>query len=168
MICYSTRLHLIRQRDLCIGNYCSVHVRMIFNCLLRRFHQVRLTSSHTSMTKCLNSYFFSVTALKIARDTTSEYVAWGHSTVVDPWGKIVTKANEGEETIVADLGDKNETTRDFPRILCIEIKYFNYNHFRFESNPKGSRPNSSIETTTSRFIRHYIEIQCTKLITKNN
>lgn len=42
---------------------------------------------------------------KIARDTTSEYVAWGHSTIVDPWGKIVNKANEGEETIVADLGD---------------------------------------------------------------
>lgn len=42
---------------------------------------------------------------KIARDPTSEYVAWGHSTIVDPWGKIVNKANEGEETIVADLGN---------------------------------------------------------------
>lgn len=44
--------------------------------------------------------------LETARDTTSEYIAWGHSTIVDPWGKIVSKANEGEETIVADLGKK--------------------------------------------------------------
>lgn len=43
-----------------------------------------------------------------ARDTTSEYIAWGHSTIVDPWGKIVSKANEGEETIVADLGKMNK------------------------------------------------------------
>lgn len=51
-------------------------------------------------------HFFFKYLITTARDGTAEYVAWGHSTVVDPWGKIVNKANEGEETIVADLGNK--------------------------------------------------------------
>lgn len=67
-------------------------------------------SLHQQHDKMLVFSFFSflfslnLTALETARDTTSEYIAWGHSTIVDPWGKIVSKANEGEETIVADLG----------------------------------------------------------------
>eukprot|EP01040_Poterioochromonas_malhamensis_P007673 gene7673-8285_t len=31
------------------------------------------------------------------------YIAWGHSTVVSPWGDIVAKAGAGEEVIVAEL-----------------------------------------------------------------
>ncbi|MBE6493332.1 MAG: carbon-nitrogen hydrolase family protein [Methanosphaera stadtmanae] len=31
------------------------------------------------------------------------YVAWGHSMIVDPWGKILTKANEKEEILYANF-----------------------------------------------------------------
>ncbi|XP_055322740.1 omega-amidase NIT2 [Sitodiplosis mosellana] len=44
-----------------------------------------------------------VATVSPARDVSSEYVAWGHSMVVDPWAKIVRSAQDGEETIVADL-----------------------------------------------------------------
>lgn len=49
--------------------------------------------------KCILTFYFST-----ARDVSSEYVAWGHSMVVDPWAKIIKSAQDGEETIVADLG----------------------------------------------------------------
>jgi omega-amidase len=35
------------------------------------------------------------------------YIAWGHSQVTDPWGKVVAQAKHGEEIIYADL-DFNE------------------------------------------------------------
>jgi len=40
-----------------------------------------------------------------ARDTApgAGYVAWGHSTVVNPWGEVMQKAKEGQEVIFADL-----------------------------------------------------------------
>lgn len=48
---------------------------------------------------CLLIFYFPT-----ARDVSSEYVAWGHSMVVDPWAKVIKSAQDGEETIVADLG----------------------------------------------------------------
>ena len=38
-----------------------------------------------------------------ARDTEATYVAWGHSTVVSPWGEVISKASEKEEIILADI-----------------------------------------------------------------
>jgi omega-amidase len=38
-----------------------------------------------------------------ARDESAGYVAWGHSTLVNPWGDIVVKAGHGEETIYSDI-----------------------------------------------------------------
>lgn len=38
-----------------------------------------------------------------ARDTTAGYVAWGHSSVVNSWGEVITKAGEGEEIVYADI-----------------------------------------------------------------
>ncbi|XP_039493108.1 omega-amidase NIT2 [Drosophila santomea] len=38
-----------------------------------------------------------------ARDTNAEYVAYGHSMVVNPWAKVQQSASEGEETVVADI-----------------------------------------------------------------
>lgn len=38
-----------------------------------------------------------------ARDLTSSYHAYGHSLVVDPWGKIIAEAGEGDEIVYADL-----------------------------------------------------------------
>jgi predicted amidohydrolase len=30
-------------------------------------------------------------------------VAWGHSTVVNPWGEVIAKAASKEETIIVDI-----------------------------------------------------------------
>lgn len=38
-----------------------------------------------------------------ARDETASYVAWGHSTVVSPWGEVISKAGPEEEVIYADI-----------------------------------------------------------------
>ncbi|MBE3586590.1 carbon-nitrogen hydrolase family protein [Desulfofundulus thermocisternus] len=38
-----------------------------------------------------------------ARDPGAPYVAYGHSLVVDPWGKVVSMAGEGEEIIYAEI-----------------------------------------------------------------
>ncbi|KAH8276714.1 hypothetical protein KR044_003972, partial [Drosophila immigrans] len=38
-----------------------------------------------------------------ARDPTADYVAYGHSMIVDPWAKVIKCANEGEQTLAADI-----------------------------------------------------------------
>jgi len=38
-----------------------------------------------------------------ARDETASYIAWGHSMVVNPWGKIAVEAEESETVIYADI-----------------------------------------------------------------
>ncbi|KAG7467201.1 hypothetical protein MATL_G00150790 [Megalops atlanticus] len=38
-----------------------------------------------------------------ARDETASYVAWGHSTVVNPWGEVITKAGPEEAVVYADI-----------------------------------------------------------------
>jgi len=38
-----------------------------------------------------------------ARDTQASYVAWGHSTVVSPWGEVVVEAGDAEEIVFADI-----------------------------------------------------------------
>ncbi|KAJ0032124.1 hypothetical protein NQD34_002205 [Periophthalmus magnuspinnatus] len=38
-----------------------------------------------------------------ARDETASYVAWGHSTVVNPWGEVMSKAGPEEAVIYADI-----------------------------------------------------------------
>ena len=38
-----------------------------------------------------------------ARDTQATYVAWGHSTLINPWGEIIAKTEEAEDIIYADI-----------------------------------------------------------------
>uniref|UniRef100_A0A3P9LAL2 omega-amidase n=1 Tax=Oryzias latipes TaxID=8090 RepID=A0A3P9LAL2_ORYLA len=38
-----------------------------------------------------------------ARDEAASYVAWGHSTVVNPWGEVISKAGAEETVIYADI-----------------------------------------------------------------
>ena len=38
-----------------------------------------------------------------ARDTEASYVAWGNSTVADPWGQVVDKLDENEGILYVDL-----------------------------------------------------------------
>ena len=49
-----------------------------------------------------------------ARDESSKgYIAWGHSTIVSPWGDIIAKAGAGEEVITAEIDmRKVEEIRD--------------------------------------------------------
>ena len=42
-------------------------------------------------------------AVSPARDTQATYVAWGHSTLINPWGEIVAKTGEAEDIIYADI-----------------------------------------------------------------
>lgn len=44
-----------------------------------------------------------VAAASPARDEQAEYVTYGHSMVVDPWGTVVVQAGTGEEIIVAEV-----------------------------------------------------------------
>ncbi len=41
-----------------------------------------------------------------ARDTNASYVAWGHSTVTDPWGRVVASLTEEEGILYAALEQK--------------------------------------------------------------
>ncbi|XP_054829961.1 omega-amidase NIT2 [Eublepharis macularius] len=44
-----------------------------------------------------------VAGVSPARDEKASYVAWGHSTVVNPWGEIIAKAGAEETVIYADI-----------------------------------------------------------------
>lgn len=54
-----------------------------------------------------------VAACSPARDESGGYVAWGHSSVVSPWGEVVATTEEGEATVFADVDLKKvEEMRD--------------------------------------------------------
>ena len=38
-----------------------------------------------------------------ARDTEATYVAWGHSSVVSPWGEVVASTQHQEDIVMADI-----------------------------------------------------------------
>ncbi|XP_048350429.1 omega-amidase NIT2 [Sphaerodactylus townsendi] len=44
-----------------------------------------------------------VVAVSPARDEKASYVAWGHSSVVNPWGEVIAKAGTEETVIYADI-----------------------------------------------------------------
>lgn len=44
-----------------------------------------------------------VATVSAARVDEAEYVAYGHSMIVDPWGQVVVSAGEREQTIVSEL-----------------------------------------------------------------
>lgn len=44
-----------------------------------------------------------VAACSPARNPESSYVAWGHSSVVSPWGDVLVEASEGEDLLTAEL-----------------------------------------------------------------
>ena len=51
-----------------------------------------------------------VAACSPARDEKGGYVAWGHSTVVSPWGEVVATCHEGESVVHAELDFANVAT----------------------------------------------------------
>ncbi|CAL8255402.1 unnamed protein product [Merluccius merluccius] len=38
-----------------------------------------------------------------ARDETSSYIAWGHSTVVNPWGEVISSTGSEEAVVYAEI-----------------------------------------------------------------
>lgn len=44
-----------------------------------------------------------VAACSPARDEKSGYIAWGHSSVISPWGEVVAKAEALPEVLFAEL-----------------------------------------------------------------
>jgi omega-amidase len=44
-----------------------------------------------------------VATVSQARDAGASYVAWGHSTVVDPWGTVIATTNEKEEVVYGEI-----------------------------------------------------------------
>ena len=52
--------------------------------------------------RALDNQVYIVTASP-ARDDKSPYICWGHSSVIDPWGRIIAQAGEHEEVITADI-----------------------------------------------------------------
>jgi len=45
-----------------------------------------------------------------ARDESATYIAWGHSSIVNPWAEVISKASFGEDTIYADIDLDHLTT----------------------------------------------------------
>ncbi|KAK7481733.1 hypothetical protein BaRGS_00026981 [Batillaria attramentaria] len=53
-----------------------------------------------------------VATVSQARDESASYVAWGHSTVVGPWGDVIAKADHEEKILYADIDlDRVEEVR---------------------------------------------------------
>lgn len=57
-----------------------------------------------------------VAAVSPARNTNLSYVAYGHSIIVDPWGKVIGEAGYGEEIICAtiDISYLNNVREELP------------------------------------------------------
>lgn len=53
--------------------------------------------------RAFDNQIFAV-AISPARDTSVEYVSYGHSFVADPYGQIVKQAGIEEEVLCVDLG----------------------------------------------------------------
>lgn len=57
-----------------------------------------------------------VAACSPARDVNASYHAWGYSTIVDPMARVLAKAGEGEEVVMAtcDLSIVESTRNGIP------------------------------------------------------
>jgi len=62
-------------------------------------------------TRAIDNQAF-VVACSPARNVSSSYHAYGHSLVVDPWGKVLAEAGESQEILTVDIDlDKVDETR---------------------------------------------------------
>ncbi|HAJ95666.1 MAG TPA: carbon-nitrogen hydrolase [Actinobacteria bacterium] len=63
----------------------------------------------TARSRALDNQIYFICASP-ARDTSSDYIAYGHSLIVDPWGHIISEADE-HETIIYGKINLEEITR---------------------------------------------------------
>lgn len=54
-----------------------------------------------------------------AREETSSYISWGHSIVVDPWGKVLVQLDEKEGCIIStlDLNEVDKVRKELPLLV---------------------------------------------------
>lgn len=52
-----------------------------------------------------------VAGIAPARDTQAGYVSYGNSMLVDPWGKVLCRADDKEDILYADIGKLYNTQR---------------------------------------------------------
>jgi len=54
-----------------------------------------------------------VCAISPARDLSSTYHAWGHSSIVDPWGEVIGTTDETPSIVASEINlEKNEEIRN--------------------------------------------------------
>ncbi|KAI8812755.1 carbon-nitrogen hydrolase [Cladochytrium replicatum] len=95
-ICYDIRfpeLAMVHARKGCV----AVLYRGAFNMTTGPLHWELLQRA-----RAVDNQIY-VAACSPARDTSSDYIAWGHSTAVGPMGQILAKAGEGDETVFSDI-----------------------------------------------------------------
>ena len=96
-ICYDIRFPLLAMLLRAAG--CSILIYPgAFNMTTGPAHWELLQRARAVDTQCY------VAAVSVARNPTGEgYQAWGHSTVVNPWGEVVATTGEAPGMVVAEL-----------------------------------------------------------------
>lgn len=84
-----------------------------------------------------------------ARDVSAGYVAWGHSMVVDPWGKVMNSAGPDEEVFVTEIG---KTPKSRLRLLLI------FSLCRPSRRRESPLEHPNLQPTTRRHLRHGREV----------
>lgn len=60
--------------------------------------------------RAVDNQVFVAGASPAQSENPKDYQAWGHSTIVDPWGKVLAKADAGPKIIVADVDVQTVST----------------------------------------------------------
>ena len=57
-----------------------------------------------------------VAAASTARNLNSTYKSWGHSMIINPWGKVINKLDEKEGTLLEEINfdEINEIKNSIP------------------------------------------------------
>jgi len=85
-----------------------------------------------------------------ARDASAEYVAWGNSSIVSPWGEVVSKTDEKESIVYADidLGYLNDIRKQIP--VSFQKRADLYSVKNLSNERESSRLNKSYKLELSK------------------
>jgi len=96
MICFDVRFPELARRCVLDGAQMLI-IPAAFNTVTGRAHWEILMRTRAVDNQCY------VIAASPARNPEAFYQAWGHSLIVDPWGRIMAEAGTGEEIIAAEI-----------------------------------------------------------------
>lgn len=87
-----------------------------------------------------------------ARDVGATYVAWGHSTIVNSWGEVVSKAGDEEEIVFADIDlDSVGSVRDMiPLTNQRRLDLYQVVDKTMESGSKDNRVNTAYKLDSTK------------------